>query len=87
MSSVRGERLKTSFLQDHKHCQIWQGFTTPFCISIRLEVYQASLKKLEKIYERHLEMKMYTCQTYFKNRSEHVEKLGQKCKILALLGQ
>ena len=25
---------------------------------------------------------MYTCKTYFKDRSEHVEKLGQKCKIL-----
>ena len=32
-------------------------------------------------------MTMYICQTYWKNRSEHIDNLGQKCKILALLGQ
>ena len=71
------------FLQDHKHYQIWQGFATPFCVSI--QVCLASLKKSGKIMNG---MRRYTCHTYFKNRSEHVEKLGQKYKILALvLGQ
>ena len=44
MLSVRGERSKTSFLQDHNHCQIWQGFATPFCVSIQVRLV-ASLKK------------------------------------------
>ena len=81
----RRERSKTSFLQDNKHCQIWQGFGTPFCVSI--QVCLASLKKSGKIINGIFEMNTYICQPYFENRSEHVEKLGQKCKILALLGQ
>ena len=77
----RREQSKTSFLQDNKHCQIWHPF-------LRLNTSLPSIpQKIRKNHKWNLEMSTYICQPYFKNRSEHVEKLGQKCKILALLGQ